>query len=501
MKHITIALLAVLMSVAADAQMQPGFKDFDVAAGIGSSSPIYLQAFDGKLYFYGSNGSTGRELHVVQGDGTPKLVKNMAPGSKNCINMNYSNPSAGMNGKFYFTTDDGAAGEEMYMYDGTNDPKIVYDLTLSADSSSPQNYTVLNNTLYFTAKTTADGRELYKYDGSNTPSRITDIAPGAGDGIPGQMIAYNNKLYFAGHTTAEGTELWSYDPVSQQATMVQDIENGTTSSAPANFAVLGNTLYFSATTFLEGRELYSFDGTTVKRLTDISPKALSSITGSSKNNYALFNNKVYFAARDTSGQSHVWTYDPSNQNVALAHKINPNGNSGPREFMVYKDRLMVTADDGANGFELFAIDKDGNVNIIGDLCPGTNSSLPSELTVIGDELYFSANNCNNSGVDLFSYNEKRLGISRVLFDAEVEIYPNPVVKNLNIEMRLNKSERLQVRVADSGGRSIYDTGVLLYGSGKNKIEVPMRNLPDGNYIYYITNQQGTTYKTGKVVKQ
>lgn len=501
MKIFSLLALAICCSVASNAQLPAGFQDFDVAAGLGSSTPIYLTEFDGKLYFYGNSGTIGREPHSVSGRNSAVLIKNMSPGSKNCIGLNFNRPSAGMNGKFYFTADNGSAGEEMYEYDGTNPPKLVFDPTFSVDSSSPDNYTVLNNNLYFTATTSTDGKELYMYNGSATPSKITDINPGAGNGVLGPVVAYNGKIYFVGYTADKGEELWTYDPVNKIASIAADIDTGTASSSPASLTVINGKLYFSAATFLHGRELYSFDGSTAKRLTDINPNSLSSLGGAKKNGFALFDGKIHFAARDTSGQSHIWTYDASNDNVQLAYKINPNGDSGPREFIVYNNRLIVTVNDGANGFELYAIDKTGNAAIIGDLCPGTNSSLPSELTVIGDELYFSANNCNTSGVDLFSYNHTKVGVRDVLFDAEVSIYPNPVEKNLNIEMKLTVSEQLQVRVADSGGKNIYDTGLLYYGTGKNKMEVPMRNMPPGAYIYYITNKQGTTYKTGKVIKQ
>jgi len=502
MKHLPIVLAAFLVCFNASAQLQPGFKDFDVAAGLASSQPLYLAEFDGKLYFYGSNGTSGREPYYVQGSGTPVMIDNINPASKNAIGINYLKPSAFMNGKYYFTADNGSSGEEMFVYDGTNTPTIVFDPTFGPDSSQPDNYTVLNNILYYTATTSADGSELYAYDGTNTPTRITDINPGADSSVYGPVIAYKNKILFVAYTTATGSELWEYNPVSTNSSLIADIDTGTMSSNPANFKILDGKLYFSASTLHFGRELYVYDGTNApRRITDINPNAFSSVSPVENNPFVLYKNLVYFGARDTSGESHVWTYDPSNDNVALAFKINPNGDSNPREFVEYNGRMFFTVNDGANGFELYAYDGTNTPAIIGDLCPGQNSSLPSGLTPIGDELYFSANSCNNSGIDLFSYNYKRVGVRNVLFDGEVNIFPNPVVRNLNIEMRLKRDEQLRVRLADVNGKNIYDAGLLPYPQGKSKVEIPMRNLPSGNYIYFISNSQGTTYLTGKVVKQ
>lgn len=498
---LVIVLVLLGMNMQGYAQMQPGFKDFDVSQGIGSSSPIYLTAYDGKLYFYGNDGSSGRELHLVQGSNSATLPKNVNAGSKNAIGVNFTRPAAGMDGVFYFTADNGAAGAEMYKYDGSNPPSLVFDATLSSDSSNPDNYTVLNNVLYFTATTATHGTELWQHTGTGIPTRITDINAGTADGVSGPMVAYSGKLYFVGNDGTDGSELWVFDPSSSTAQLAVDIETGASSSAPANLMMLNNKLYFSANTFADGRELYEYDGTTATRITDISPGAISSLSTANTNAFAWFNNKLYFAGRDTTTETHLWSYDPASSAVSLVHKVNPNGDARPQEFVVYNNRLIFTVNDGANGFELYAYDGVDPPAIIGDLCPGVNSSLPSWLTPIGDELYFSANNCNNSGIDLFSYNDKRVGVRNVLFDADVEIFPNPVVKELHINMQLKRSERLQLRLADTGGRTIYDEGMRMYDRGNNKTEIPMRGMPPGAYIYYITNEEGTTYLTGKVMKQ
>ncbi len=502
MKKISIILAAIIACFTSNAQLQPGFKDFDVASGLASSSPLYLVELDGKLYFYGSDGNSGREPFYVQAAGVPVMIQNINPASKNAISNNYTRPSAFMNGKYYFTADNGSSGEEMFVYDGTSVPKIVFDPDFGPDSSQPDNYVVFNNILYYTATTAADGYELYAYNGSGTPTRISDINPGADNSVSGPCIAFKNKILFVGNTSTNGAELWEYNPLNSNISIVADIDTGSASSNPANLVIIDGKLYFSATTLQHGRELYSYDGTsTPQRLTDINPGAFSSLSPVPNNPFVLFKKLVYFGARDTSGESHIWTYDPSNGNVAQAFKINPNGDSNPREFVEYNSRMFFTVNDGANGFELYAYDGTNAPAIIGDLCPGPNSSFPSGLTPIGDELYFSANSCNNSGVDLFSYNYKRVGVRNVLFDADVNIYPNPVIKNLNIDMTLKRDEKLRIRVTDVAGNTIYDAGLLFYGTGKNKTEIPMRNLPSGNYIYFISNTQGTTYLTGKIVKQ
>ncbi len=498
-----LVLTCILISSAtAYGQMQPGFKDFDVAAGLASSHPIYLNQYNNKLYFFATDGTVGREPFSVEGAGTPVLIKDMNPGNGASVVNDYMKPSAMMNGKYYFTSDNGFTGQEMYMYDGTNAPTIVFDPNFGADSSSPDNYTVFNSKLYYSAVTSGEGRELWVYDGINSPARLTDVNSGPASSITGPVAAFANRIFFVCNTAQYGSELWSYNPLTSTASLEADIDTGAAPSNPANLTVIGSKLYFTATTFLHGRELYVYDGNNApQRLTDISADGLSSLSPVRSNAFALYKSKIYFNGKDTSGQGHLWSYDPANGNVVLVHKVNPNGDASPREFVVYKDRLFFTVNDGANGFELYAYDGSNPPAIIGDLCPGPNSSLPSELTPIGNELYFAANNCNNSGIDLFSYNQERVGIRNVLFDADVLVYPNPVDKEMHIDIDLKRDEELQIRVADVNGRNIYDGGLLPYFTGKNKTEIPMRNMPPGLYIYYITNKEGITYVTGKVVKQ
>lgn len=501
MKKLLLAGL-LFSSATSYAQMPTGFKDYEVAPGLTSSNPVYLNEYNGKLYFFATDGTTGREPYYVEGANTPTLIKDINPGTTPSIDNNYLKPSAYMNGKYYFTSDNGFTGQEMYMYDGSSAPTIVFDPDFGGDSSRPDNYTILNNKLYYSAITSTEGRELWVYDGTGTPARLTDINAGPTHSITGPAVAFAGKIFFVCNTPQYGSELWSYNPITNMAALEADIDTGVVSSNPANLTVIGGKLYFSATTLLHGRELYGYDGSsTPQRLTDINADGLSSLSPVRSNAFALYKGKIYFNGRDSNAHGHLWTYDPANDNVTLVHKINPNGDASPREFVVHNDRLFFTANDGINGFELYAYDGSNPPALIADLCTGSNSSLPSELTPIGKELYFAASNCNNSGIDLFSYNHERVGIRNVLFSADVKIFPNPVSNELHIEIALEQDDHLHIRIADINGRNIYDNGLRPYFTGNNKINISMKNLPAGNYIYYITNKEGTTYMTGKVAKQ
>ena len=81
--------------------------------------------------------------------------------------------------------------------------------------------------------------------------------------------------------------------------------------------------------------------------------------------------------------------------------------SYPYSFTEFKEKLYFTANDGDNGTELWVTDgTTAGTQLVKDINPGSGnfsyaySSSPRNLTVIGDELFFSANNGEN-GNELF----------------------------------------------------------------------------------------------------
>lgn len=500
MRYILLALAMSGMTVTAMAQQVPGFRDYEVAIGQANANPKYLLHYNGKLYFYGSDGTTGREPHVVGTDGKVLLIQNMAAVGNACISNNYAEPNAGMNNKYYFTATDGGTGEELFSYDGTGNPKLVADLTLGPDSSRPDHYQVVNNKLYFTATLPATGRELYVYDGSTTPQMLPEVNPGTGNGASGPMRELNGLLYFTGTTTAKGSELWSYNPGNNTTALVADIDTGMASSNPANLTVIDGKLYFSANTFDHGRELYVYDGVTApKRLGDIYPGPLSGVPVKPGNAFVKFNNKVYFSARDIGAQYHLWSYDGTN--VAQEVVLNLNGDTDPAELVLYNNKLFFTANDGTHGYELFEYDGANAPVLVGDLCPGAGGSQPQELTVVGDNLFFAASNCGSSGVELFAYNHKKVSVSKVAFDADIKVYPNPATSVLNIAMSLKQEETLAITLYDVSGKIVYHLPQQQYAAGSHNVQVPVHTFAPGTYMYTIAGADGLTRVAGKVLKQ
>lgn len=494
-------LLLLLVGAAATTKAQPGFENLDINPGLGSASPMYISAFGKKVYCYANDGTSGRELFWADSATKPKLTDNLNTGSGHAISVGYGKPTIGVNGKFYFTATNGASGEELFSYDGTNSPTLVWDIDMGTGSSAPDNYTENNGTLYFRATTPTHGYELWQYDITNKlAKRLTDIRSGVDSSLTGDVLYYKSNILFTADDGTNGNELWSYNILTQQAQLVSDIDTGMASSDPKNLTIIDGKVYFSANEQHTGRELYEYDGTgNPQRVTDIDTSFTSGVYLAPGVGFIKFNNLIYFAGR-YNNQVHLYSYNPTTKVAKLEQKINPNGNSFPQHFAVYKGRLFFAADDGANGLELWAYDGTNPPSLMADLCPGASGSMPAGLVAIGNDLFFSATDCKSSGAELFRYNAELAGIRNTLFDGSATFYPNPIPRNLKIELNLVRDEELRIRIADINGQTIYDTDVVPYPSGKSKIDVPMKNLPAGGYIYYIQNKDSTTYLTGKLIK-
>ena len=126
----------------------------DINAGTGDSGPSgFVLLNDGFLYFTAKTTAEGRELWRT--DGTPAgttLVKDITPGSVSSFDTSFAaSINLFSNGSFLlFAANTTTAGNELWKSDGTSGGTVlVKDINTGADSSNPDNFTVLNNIILF----------------------------------------------------------------------------------------------------------------------------------------------------------------------------------------------------------------------------------------------------------------------------------------------------------------------------------------------------------------
>jgi len=271
--------------------------------------------------------------------------------------------------------------------------------------------------------------ELYVTDGTlDGTSMIADLNPG-NDGIDvGQFnsliphVWWNDVLYLRldDGTDETGPELWRTDGTEAGTYIVKDIREGSDSSSLSELILWEDHIYFSAYDGTHGYELWQSDGTEngTFMIKDIYPG--DHWTDSSFPSYfTVFNDKLYFQAKDEDHGAELWTTDGTENGTILVADIDSrtmgNGegySSSPASITVFNDYMYFAASN-ASGKELWKSDGTENgTSQVKDIWPGSTGSFVSGVTasnldtthqslnkfaIMGDNFYFTAKDtCSTS---------------------------------------------------------------------------------------------------------
>ncbi len=253
----------------------------------------------------------------------------------------------------------------------------------------------LNGKLYFTANDGVHGEELWAYSPTAGANMIHDIVPGTGGSNPGPYAAMNGKLYFSVNDDVLGEELWVFDPneAAAGAALVEDIYNGSASSSPKNFIVVDDRLYFTASDEVYGNELrvYSEDSG-VSLVADIRPGSgnndPSGFPGGFPGGFTKFEGQILFTA--TNEDSHeLWALDMDTGELQqIPITVGGTNSIYLVASTVLEGKLYFTVDDGVHGAELWSYSPDSGAEMVVDINPGSNGAHPFEFAVIDGKLYF-----------------------------------------------------------------------------------------------------------------
>ena len=262
------------------------------------------------------------------------------------------------------------------------------------------------------------GNELWITDGTEAGTNLVKDINASGNSHPYNFTQVGDKWFFNADDDIHGVELWVTDGTESGTSLVKDIRSGTSSSHPANLIAYKGKLIFSATDALGDTELYISDGTEAgtNLVKNIHPNVSSRI-----GNTVLFNDLVYFTAKDENfARQELWKTDGTEAGTGLAAKINPNpSNLGDGSFIgstpglltPFGNALYMTADnnftstDQVMELELFSYWLDGSIHKY-DVLSGVASSLPNELTGMGDSLYFVAK--DSTGYNIWAFQDGQL---------------------------------------------------------------------------------------------
>jgi uncharacterized repeat protein (TIGR01451 family) len=243
----------------------------DLAAGTASGSPAGLTVAGSIVYFSAVTSAAGRELW--KSDGTAagtSLVKDIQSGSGSGVTVAYNNDDvevgqrwAALGSKVVFQADDGVAGGEPWVSDGTAAGTLrLADILPGPQGSEPWWITAAAGRVFFVADDSGHGRELWSTDGTPAGTALLmDIEPGPGSSQPMELRAVGRVLLFSAWDSAHGRELWLSDGTPAGTSRLQDIAPGALSSSPLGMVASGSQIGFAASDNTSGFELWSLPRT------------------------------------------------------------------------------------------------------------------------------------------------------------------------------------------------------------------------------------------------
>lgn len=565
-------------------------KDINVGAGNGIVSTVVTR-FSGKLLFPADDGQNGIELHVSDGteNGT-MLLKDLAPGTSSSQISRLFTPL----GKLFFMANDGF-GSDLWTTDGTGDgTKLIKEIGPILSSDITRGMYVIGSKFIFTPLS-ANGIELWISDGTEENTmEIIDLNPGIASGTFASPLGQTDDMvFFRGNDgTGNGVEIWRTDGTAAGTILLKDINPGAGSSNPHTFTNINGEIIFFATD-LVGQGMWKSNGTPdgTLKVTPLPSGLFVPMTflnndyyfAISQNNvgisifktngtsggtievkrvegsgsFGLFNplallDKMAFFLDDGITGRELWVTDGSEQGTILVKDINPGLTSSVASNditnAVIQNKIYFAANDGVVGKELWVSDGTTEGTLLAfDLIQGSESSNPSFLRAINENLFFGANNMNGSkmyfwnsslqlpeffdvsnpsnftlvdntvyflanselfGRELWKYNlpveeeeveEEIDDIPPVITSVnkpqnettEIKLYPNPFLTQINVEV----PDSGKIRVRDLLGRTLKEVQVVRGSVIFNELS----NLTAGIYVFEFTSEH--IHQQMRVVKR
>ncbi|MEZ4712295.1 MAG: hypothetical protein R3A44_34215 [Caldilineaceae bacterium] len=456
---------------------------------IGSISPtypyekLYLTDVEGRLYFTAYDEINGAEVWTSDGtEGGTKRVTDISPGN----NMFGPTALTPVDGSLYFNmSSHNSSDDALWRLDAIDEqPALVSDRSIYKAIA-------VGNRLYFLHKPQrTDGLfqvELWMTNAQSEPILIRENTH-AGEMFEDQLSIVNDWVVFIAQDI-RGVELWRSDGTINGTRLIKDINTqvvidnteipeAPTSSDPKTFTAFGDQIYFTAELGGNFNTLWVSDGTLTNTM-QIENSLLNAESGdiidifatgdfvffvkggqfnqsntlwrtdgasegtlklhefeTGPNAFVVYNGATYFAADDGT-QGGLWKSDGSPNGTVLVKSFRFSLNGGifdkyypPEWLIVHQGHLFFSGQDVDHGRELWSSDgtTDGTM-LVTDLFVGQTSSRPSQITSIGQYLFFTAHTVNGSGSNSFCIGEDANNNTEIWRLNDVSTPPVPVVKS------------------------------------------------------------------------
>jgi len=231
------------------------------------------------------------------------------------------------------------------------------------------------------------GTSLWKTDGTEAGTVQVVPSPAPTSGLYDALRSGPWTYFIESSSTPEhGYRLWRSDGSAAGTAMVKDF--GPPQTPSAFVGATDRLVYFNV-----NATLYRSDGTAGGTI-DLAIGSPCPASGAMIGDAFLFTSYVL-----TSNTLTVWRSDGTATGTTALATIKPprsaNVGAGCRTLTARGNAVYFSGWDAAHGWELWT--SDGTVagtKMVADIYAGTKNSLPDEMTVAGDRLFFSADSAN-----------------------------------------------------------------------------------------------------------
>ena len=333
----------------------------DINPGDSSSSPIGLTDVNGTLFFGATTGSSGTELWKTDGTAAgTTLVREIAPGDDSGFAPLFGTGTIALGDLLLFRgDDDGAAGAELWVSDGTfAGTFVLQDIRPGGLGSNPDSLTRIGDTVYFRAFAGGDD-QLWRTDGTVAGTQLVKTFEDVGG--DDRFTVLNDELYFEADDGVSGRELWKSDGTTEGTVLVRDVFPGASNGVIRIGPALNGEVYFVGDDGTHGAELWKTDGT------EDGTVLVSDVVEGAADGVRVFNqriithdNNVFFV----SGTGDLWRSDGTDSGTEFVASAPEGSFVAPEQLTSVGDELLFVLGNFRDeafgllpspGVELFAV--------------------------------------------------------------------------------------------------------------------------------------------------
>lgn len=391
MKKILLQIFVLLFAISTNAQNPLLLKDvFPGSTGSGIQQIVKTSNY---TFFNAEDDDADADRGLYRTDGTP--------GGTIKLNLDYRAVTPGyvstkaekltaLGNKIIFTGDNFPNYGEIWASDGTQAGTIALERfqPTQAGRVPVMNMTKLGLNVLYGVVDNSNHSLLKKTDGTAAGTSVlfdfSTILPGAPDLALFQEI--NGILYFNVYNTGGAGEdqLWRSDGTTAGTYLLKDF--GLNQYVASGYMPAGTLFYLMIVTPGTGNVLWKTDGTAA------GTEVVKTIGTTGNNNYpqnVAIGSTLYFAGLDGNGKE-LWKTDGTTSGtVMVADIFSGAGSSNPNTLTILNNNVYFSATTINEGTELWKYDG-VNASLVKDINPGTAASSPGSLVVSNNTILMRA---------------------------------------------------------------------------------------------------------------